>query len=99
MYFAAGLFFSTGIVAAIVSLLTDPPRDYMVKILIFICKLNIPTIQLVRTTFQTRKDQRVRKDEHENVYGTELDPLHENGTTAVGKIASLKNILFLTVSF
>jgi len=70
MYFAAGLFLSTGIVAAVVSLLTSPPRDYM----------------LVRTTFQTRKDQRVRKDEHEIVNGTELDPLHENGTTAVVEV-------------
>merc|ERR1719154_448503 len=68
MYFAAGLFLSTGLVTILVSLLTSPPRDYM----------------LVRTTFQTRKDQRVRKDEHETVYGTELDPLHElNGTAVV----------------
>jgi len=66
MYFAAGLFFSTGLVAAIISLLTQPPRDYM----------------LVRTTFQTRRDQRVRKDEHDNVYGTEMDPLKEDDVNA-----------------
>merc|ERR1719315_397066 len=70
MYFAAGLFISTGAVAIIVSLCTDPPRDYM----------------LVRTTFQTRKDQRVRKDEYENTNGTELDPLHENGSAAVVEV-------------
>jgi len=63
MYFAAGLFLTTGIVVVIVSLLTQPPRDYM----------------LVRTTFQTRRDQRVRKDEYENLGGAELDLLHENG--------------------
>ena len=31
MYFAAGLFLSTGLVAAVVSLVTAPPRDYMVR--------------------------------------------------------------------
>ena len=34
MYFAAGLFLTTGIVVVIVSLLTQPPRDYMVIFLI-----------------------------------------------------------------
>ena len=32
MYFAAGLFISTGAVAIIISLITPPPRDYMVNI-------------------------------------------------------------------
>ena len=49
MYFAAGLFITTGVVTVVVSLCTDPPRDY----------------NIVRTTFMTRHDQRVRKDEHE----------------------------------
>jgi len=62
MYFAAGLFVTTGVVTLIVSLCTAPPRDYMV----------------LRTTFWTRFDQRVRKDELEEVYGTELDPLNKN---------------------
>ena len=30
MYFAAGLFITTGVVAIIISLYTSPPRDYMV---------------------------------------------------------------------
>jgi len=71
MYFAAGLFFTTGVVVVIVSLLTQPPRDYM----------------LVRTTFQTRKDQRVRKDEYENLPGAELDPLHENGRAVAVEVS------------
>ena len=49
MYFAAGLFLTTGLVTVVVSLCTDPPREY----------------NIVRTTFMTRHDQRVRKDEHE----------------------------------
>ena len=77
MYFAAGLFLSTGLVTVVISLCTAPPRDYYI----------------VRTTFKTRHDQRVRKDEHEvriphsqtlvscqEVYGVELDPLTSNGT-------------------
>ena len=32
MYFASGLFISTGVVAVAVSLLTSPPRDYMVSL-------------------------------------------------------------------
>ena len=31
MYFAAGLFLTTGLVGAVVSLLTQPPRDFMVS--------------------------------------------------------------------
>jgi len=62
MYFAAGLFLTTGLVTVVVSLCTDPPREY----------------NIVRTTFMTRHDQRVRKDEHEEVYGMELDPLTSN---------------------
>ena len=57
MYFAAGLFLTTGLVTVVVSLCTDPPRDY----------------NIVRTTFMTRHDQRVRKDEHE-VRGICFDP-------------------------
>lgn len=34
MYFAAGLFLTTGLVTLIVSLCTDPPRDYMVPAVI-----------------------------------------------------------------
>ena len=49
MYFAAGLFITTGLVTIVVSLCTDPPREY----------------NIVRTTFMTRHDQRVRKDELE----------------------------------
>ena len=55
MYFAAGLFFSTGIVAAIVSLLTDPPREYMVKIVIFKYKLNIPNYPACSDNFSNSK--------------------------------------------
>ena len=33
MYFAAGLFLTTGLVGAVISLLTPPPRDYMVSTL------------------------------------------------------------------
>ena len=33
MYFAAGLFLTTGVVGAVISLLTPPPRDYMVSTL------------------------------------------------------------------
>ena len=46
----------------------------------------------MRTTFQTRKDQRVRTDEHESVYGTEMDPLHENGTEAVTSEGGTDNV-------
>ena len=31
MYFAAGLFFSTGMVTVLVSLCTEPPREYLVR--------------------------------------------------------------------
>ena len=31
MYFAAGLFFSTGLVTVLVSLCTEPPREYLVR--------------------------------------------------------------------
>jgi len=65
MYFAAGLFITTGLVTIVVSLCTDPPREY----------------NIVRTTFMTRHDQRVRKDELEEVYGVELDPLTGNGSS------------------
>jgi len=71
MYFAAGLFITTGVVTVVVSLCTDPPRDY----------------NIVRTTFMTRHDQRVRKDEHEEVYGVELDPL----TSTVTNMGPVEN--------
>ena len=31
MYFAAGLFFITGLVTVLVSLCTEPPREYLVR--------------------------------------------------------------------
>ena len=31
MYFAAGLFITTGMVGVVISLLTPPPREYMVS--------------------------------------------------------------------
>ena len=60
MYFAAGLFLSTGLVGVVISLVSAPPRDYM----------------LVRTTFITRLDGRERPDEQQgSCEAGELQPL------------------------
>jgi len=69
MYFAAGLFLASGLVGVLVSLSTQPPRDYM----------------LVRTTFQTRRDPRPRKDEPE-AGGGELQPLAGQAEEKAGSV-------------
>ena len=78
MYFAAGLFLTTGLLGVTVSLLTAPPRDYMVSLTL--PASSQPRIaQLVRTTFRTRLDQRERRDEQDVIQHTELLPLAEKG--------------------
>ena len=70
MYFAAGLFVSTGLVGLVISLLTAPPRDYM----------------LVRTTFLTRLDQRERPDEQGHCHASELRPLTDKLEVSHGEV-------------
>ena len=73
MYFAAGLFVSTGLVGVVISLLTDPPRDFM----------------LVRTTFLTRLDQRERPDEPAGTaQAGELRPLTDKLEISPGEIST-----------
>jgi uncharacterized membrane protein len=72
MYFAAFLFWVTGIVALIISLMTSPDEEY----------------KAIRTTFVTRKSRQLRPDEdtipEDNI---ELEALHSTTqTTTTGPI-------------
>jgi len=63
MYFAAFLFFTTGLVATIVSLCTSPTEAY----------------RLARTTFATRFDETIREDEEKEFLGTEMMDVKKDG--------------------
>jgi len=72
MYFAAVLFFSTGLVTIIVSLFTPPTEAY----------------RLARTTFATRFDETVREDEEKDFLGTELMDIKKETKNGHGEVCT-----------
>lgn len=80
MYFAGGLFWITALTAVIVSLLTKPPDPAKVS---FQCSLYVsqniePFLQLIRTTYWTRKDPTIRPDDQHEM-AVVRDNQNQNG--------------------